>query len=96
MDTHAPSAPLNLTGTGTQTQPVFHLGWTDPPQGEGAPIVRADYRLCHGLNNPSPCAAASIFAAGQADQASDGTDLGADIVSINSVETTVRGGIRTP
>ncbi|HEY3823048.1 MAG TPA: hypothetical protein VGL82_00740 [Bryobacteraceae bacterium] len=56
-----------------------------------------DYRLCKGPNNPSAsCSAASIFAAGQADQASDGTDLGADIVGINAVESTVRGGVRTP
>jgi hypothetical protein len=56
-----------------------------------------DYRLCKGPNNPSSsCSAASIFAAGQPNQASDGTDLGADLSGINSVESTVRGGARTP
>lgn len=56
-----------------------------------------DYRLCKGPNNPSSaCSAASMFAAGQANQASDGTDLGADISGINAVETTVRAGVRTP
>jgi hypothetical protein len=56
-----------------------------------------DYRLCTGVNLPAaPCAGASIFTAGQANQASDGKDLGADIVGINAVESTVRGGIRTP
>jgi hypothetical protein len=56
-----------------------------------------DYRLCKGANNPSPaCSAASIFAAGQANQASDGTDLGADITGINAVESAVRSGVRTP
>jgi hypothetical protein len=56
-----------------------------------------DYRLCKGLNNPSPlCSAASVFAAGQTNQASDGTDLGADITGINAVESAVRSGVRTP
>ncbi|MGH9515906.1 MAG: hypothetical protein ACRD3P_09550 [Terriglobales bacterium] len=56
-----------------------------------------DYRLCKGPNNPSPsCTAASVFAAGQANQASDGTDLGADIAGINAVESAVRSGVRTP
>jgi hypothetical protein len=56
-----------------------------------------DYRLCKGLNNPSPlCSAASAFAAGQTSQASDGTDLGADITGINAVESAVRSGVRTP
>lgn len=56
-----------------------------------------DYRLCKGPNSPAAsCTAASIFAAGQADQASDGTDLGADIVGINAAESAVRSGVRTP
>ena len=56
-----------------------------------------DYRLCKGLNNPSPlCSAVSAFAAGQTNQASDGTDLGADITGINAVESAVRSGVRTP
>ncbi|MCU1270947.1 MAG: hypothetical protein JWN74_2241 [Acidobacteriaceae bacterium] len=56
-----------------------------------------DYRLCKGVGNPvAGCTRVSPFAAGQADQASDGTDLGADVVNINNVESTVRGGIRTP
>jgi hypothetical protein len=56
-----------------------------------------DYRLCKGPNNPSSsCTAASVFAAGQANQASDGTDLGADISRINAVESAVRSGVRTP
>ncbi len=56
-----------------------------------------DYRLCKGVGNPvAGCTRVSPFAAGQADQASDGTDLGADIAGINAVESTVRGGIRTP
>jgi hypothetical protein len=56
-----------------------------------------DYRLCKGPNNPSPsCSAASPFAAGQANQASDGTDLGADISGLNAMENAVRAGVRTP
>ena len=56
-----------------------------------------DYRLCKGVGNPvAGCTRVSQFAAGQADQASDGTDLGVDMVGINNVESTVRGGIRTP
>jgi len=56
-----------------------------------------DYRLCTGLGTPATgCPAASPFAAGHANQASDGTDLGADIVGINVVESSVRSGLRTP
>ncbi len=56
-----------------------------------------DYRLCKGPNNPSSsCSSASVFAGGQSNQASDGTDLGADITGINAVESTVRSGVRTP
>ena len=56
-----------------------------------------DYRLCKAANNPAAsCSAASVFAAGQANQASDGTDLGADITGINAAESAVRSGVRTP
>ncbi len=56
-----------------------------------------DYRLCKGVNTPAiTCAGPSLFAAGQANQASDGTDLGADITGINAVESAVRSGVRTP
>lgn len=59
--------------------------------------VNGDYRLCHGPGNPVPaCTAASIFAAGQANQASDGSDLGAAIPTLTSIETQVRSGVRTP
>jgi len=56
-----------------------------------------DYRLCKGVSNPvAGCTRVSQFAAGQADQASDGTDLGADVTGINAVESAVRSGVRTP
>lgn len=56
-----------------------------------------DYRLCKGVGNPvAGCTRVSQFAAGQTGQASDGTDLGADIAGINAVESAVRSGIRTP
>lgn len=56
-----------------------------------------DYRLCRGVGNPAAgCTRVSGFAAGQADQASDGADLGADVTSINTVESNVRSGVRTP
>jgi hypothetical protein len=53
-----------------------------------------DYRLCTvalcGAGNVSP------FAAGQADNASDGTDNGAPVATIQSNVTTVLSGTRTP
>jgi len=52
-----------------------------------------DYRLCTTVRG---CATNSIFAAGQADQASDGTDLGADATSVMTYETAARTGTRTP
>ena len=56
-----------------------------------------DYRLCKGVGNPlAGCMRISPFAAGQPNQASDGTDLGADIAGINTVEANVRSGVRTP
>src|SRR5205823_8336520 len=56
-----------------------------------------DYRLCKGAGNPaSACTGASVFAAGQANQASDGTDLGANAAGLSTIETQVRSGRRTP
>jgi hypothetical protein len=52
-----------------------------------------DYRLCTTVRG---CATNSVFAAGQADQASDGTDLGADVTTVNAAVSAVLVGTRTP
>jgi hypothetical protein len=93
---------LNLTDSTAPpstflSSPIWQLthsavGFVNYNSGKGG-----DYRLCTGVNLPAaPCAGVSSFAAGQANQASDGRDLGADIVGINAVQSTVRGGVRTP
>jgi hypothetical protein len=59
--------------------------------------MNGDYRLCQGFNNPSVvCSGPSIFAAGQTDQAHDGTDLGAPVATDVQNVTNALSGTRTP
>ena len=62
------------------------------------PTLLADwhqYRLCH--TGDAACnSKASLFAAGQAQQASDGTDLGANVAAIDTAETSTRYACETP
>jgi hypothetical protein len=61
VDTHPPTAPQGLPVATTQTRPAFTLSWTNPPQGQGAPIARADYLLCPATG-PGSCMAAHVTA----------------------------------
>jgi hypothetical protein len=62
VDTHPPAAPQVLPAAATQTRPNFTLSWTNPPQGQGAPIARADYLLCP-MAGPGSCTAGKGIAA---------------------------------
>jgi hypothetical protein len=75
VDTHPPTAPEGLPAATTQTRPNFTLSWTNPPQGQGAPITRADYLLCPATG-PGSCTA--------------GNGTGADIRQL-AVTTPARG-----
>lgn len=93
---------LNLTGS-TASPGVFLSSPIWQTAGASIGFVNynnangGDYRLCKGLNNPSfPCTSASLFAAGQSQAASDGTDLGADVSGLMAVELNVRNGLATP
>lgn len=61
VDTHAPTAPVGVPRAVTRTTPAFVLGWINPAQGQGAPIARADYRLCPASSR-APCRTGSATA----------------------------------
>ena len=63
VDTHAPSAPLSLTRPSSQARPTFHVSWTNPDQGQGAPIAGAGYRACPAKGS-RPCVVGIVPGAG--------------------------------
>ena len=58
VDNHAPAAPSGVSidgGDGWRATNSFAVGWSNPAQGAGSPIVAARLRLCR-LDAPSECA----------------------------------------
>ncbi len=97
-NTYVPSAPTTLYGA-----PASYCSGNDPTTGNcvgvwGAmsqgsfPTVLNDwhqYRLCHA--GDSACNnKASLYAAGQANQGSDGADLGVNLAAIDAAETSTQ------
>jgi hypothetical protein len=79
------------------SSPIFQLGHAAAGFANYNNGMNGDYRLCQGFNNPSVvCSGPSIFAAGQTDQAHDGTDLGAPVATDVQNVTNALSGTRTP
>ena len=90
-----PSTPATLYGV-----PSSYCSGNDPTTGNCVGVLGAmsqgsfpavlndwhQYRLCH-VGDPACNNKASLYAAGQANQGSDGADLGANVAAIDAAET---------
>jgi hypothetical protein len=93
MDSTESAAHFNCGGGGCDSShPLWQLDHTAAKFVNYNNALNGDYRLC----TIALCGSNSPFAAAQADQASDGTDLGAPVATDQAVRTNALAGTRTP